>query len=90
MKTQPMIAPAMDARVSSQKLASDQVSVNPSRMSTGTVKITPELEVFTALATVCTMLVSTIVPRRRILRIPNPSTAAIAEPPIVNPIFRPA
>ena len=90
MKTVPRMAPAMAARVRSQKLASEALSVNPSRMRTGTVKMTPELDVFTALATVWTMLVSTTVPLRRILRMPNPSTAAMADPPIVNPILRPA
>ena len=51
----------------------------------------PEFGMLTALATVCAMFVSRIdpffsTPRRT----PNPSTAAIAEPVIVNPILSPA
>jgi hypothetical protein len=52
--------------------------------------MTPELAVLTPEATVCVMLVSTIVPPRKSLRMPNPRTAAIADPTIVKPILSPA
>ena len=87
MKATPRVAPAMQAATSQTVLI---WACSPSRKSTGTVKITPEFEVFTVEATVCARFVSTIVPLRKMPRsTPQPSTAAIAEPPIVKPIFRP-
>ena len=62
----------------------------PTRNSTGTVKMTPEFEVFTDDAIVCAMLFSMIVPfLSRPRSTPQPSTAAIALPPRVKPIFSP-
>ncbi len=91
MNAMPSNAPAMQAAVIIQKSAPVIESVYPSRKSTGTVKITPEFEVLTAEAIVWAMLVSRIDPLRRMPRsTPKPSTAAIADPPIVKPILRPA
>ena len=62
----------------------------PSRKSTGNVKMTPLFDVFTEEATVWAMLFSRIVPLRNMPRsTPQPSTAAIALPPMVKPILSP-
>lgn len=81
----------MHASVMSQNSTLAVSSRWPICMSTGTVKMMPAFVVLTEVATVCAMLVSRIDPRRRSPRsTPNPSTAAIALPTIVNPILSPA
>ena len=91
MNAVPRIAPPTAARVISQKSAPPAASGSPSRNSTGTVKMMPELEILTADAQVWAMFVSRMDPRRRTPRsTPKPSTAAIALPPMVKPIFNPA
>ena len=91
MNAVPSTAPPTAASVISQKSALSVASGSPSRNRTGTVKMMPALEVLTADAQVCAMLVSRMDPRRRTpRRTPNPSTAAMALPPIVKPILSPA
>ncbi len=93
MNAPPRTAPVMQASVMSQKFELGEPPVTrgmPMRKSTGTVKMTPELGVFTADPTVCPMLTSRMVPLRSTpLRTPKPRTAAMEEPTIVKPIFRP-
>ena len=90
MNAAPMTAPAMHASVTSQNRADPGSSEYPSSSSTGTVKITPALVVFTLEAMVWPMLHSRIEPRRSKPRnTPNPSTAAMALPTMVKPILSP-
>ena len=91
MNAVPRIAPPTAASVISQKSAPSAASGSPSRNRTGTVKMMPELETLTADAQVCAMLVSRMEPRRSTpRRTPKPSTAAMALPVMVKPIFSPA
>jgi hypothetical protein len=91
MNAVPSTAPAHPASVMSQKLALPIARGMPISSSTGTVKMMPLLEVFTAEAIVCPMFVSRIDPRRNTPRsTPKPSTAAMALPLRVKPILRPA
>ena len=86
MNPTPMIAPATQAAPTHHTLKSE-----PRISSTGTVKITPAVVVLMPDATVCTMLLSTIVPRlSNSFSVPQPRMAATVEPLVEKPSTRAA
>ncbi len=83
----PSSEPAIQANASCQNLN----STSGKRNKTGAVKTTPPAAVFIPEATVCAMLFSRTVPRRRIPRsTPQPRMAATVEPLVEKPSFIPA